>query len=437
MSKSKCFLGLSCIFFAANFLWLIFFDNKAKNPDFVFEQFYTFQAQVLAADKKLDGWNLLVRPDNLADFSGKLIAYLPLYPEYHYGDILQISCLISQPEPITAEDSQTFFYDKYLAKDGIYGICFRPQIKLLSQHKNFYFYLYSAKNYFWQNLNNYLREPASSLAKAMLLAQRREIPDELREVFARVGLSHMMAISGLHMAVIIWLMQFAFLALGLSRQQAFGCLLVILLLYLFLIGFPSSAVRASLMVIVALSGAYLGRNTNSVYSLILAADIFVLLNPYVLLYDIGFQLSFLAVLGLIYYVDFFQKIFSFVPKRLKLREVLAVTLAAQVFTWPLIVYYFQIFSLIAPVANFFILPFLPAVLVLALLLALSGFWSGLAGLIAWPLYLILELIVLLARILAQIPCAFLVIKDFSFVFLISSLIFMFLITFVIKPQEYE
>ncbi len=247
----------------------------------------------------------------------------------------------------------------------------------------------------------------------------------------------MIAISGLHMAIIVWLLQSLLLGMGIRRQTSFVYLFLFLLLYLYLIGFVPSAVRASLMVMMVLLGPILRRQTMSVFSLILAADVFVLVNPDLLVYDIGFQLSFLAVLGLLWYVRFFNKILFFIPQKFKLREVLSVTLSAQVFTWPLIVYYFGIFSVIAPLANFLVLPLLPAILLLSLLLALVGFIPIIASIISWPLFILFKIIVIITNYLSQIPGAYININNFSNIYLIISFIFIFLITFIIKPYNYE
>lgn len=436
MSKSKIFLLVSLIFLLANFVWLFYFDSS-KNQDFGYGKFYTFQAKIKNLDKKIDGWNIIIKPKNLENFSGYILVYVPLYPEYSYGDILEFSCKIYKPEPIVDEVGKVFFYDKYLAKDDIYASCYRPRISKISQEKDVAYYLFKTKNYFWSNLNVYLVEPASSFSKAILLASRREIQSELRDNFAKVGLSHMIAISGLHMAIIVWLLQIFLLGIGLSRKASFVFLLGILFIYLYLIGFPSSAVRASAMVIIVMLGPFLARSTNSVYSLLLVVDLFVLSNRYLLLYDIGFQLSFLAVLGLLFYVKFFSNVLFFIPRHFKIREVVAVTLSAQVFTWPLIIYYFNIFSIIAPLANLLILPLLPLVLFFSLLLALVGFLPWLADIVAWPLFVLLKIIVITAEYLSKIPYAYFVVNNFSVHLLIISFIFMIIITLILKPKNYE
>ena len=438
MGKSKLFITGSLLFLLVSFILALyqpslFSDQELNQINFAFDQFYDWQGQILSKDKKLTGWQYIIQPQDLRNYTGKILVHTPLYPEYDYGDVLQIGCKLRQPEVIINENGQKFFYDQYLAKDDIYATCYRPRIKWLSQNKDFKNIFFSAKQYFWQNLNNYLREPASSLAKAMLLAARREMPSDLRDMFSRTGLSHVVAISGLHIAIIVYILQSFLYLLGLSRQQVFFGIVIILLSYLFLLGFPSSAVRASLMVSFVMLGPFLGRPTTSINSLLLAAVILVSFNPLVIVYDIGFQLSFLAVLGLLWYVNWWQRILKFIPNVFKIREMISVTLSAQMFTWPLIVYYFHILSIISPIANIFILPLLPAVLILSLLLSLFGFLPFLAQLIAWPLFILLKIIVVATTYLAQIPFSFVKLENFSLIYLLSALLFMFILSFILKP----
>lgn len=316
MSKSKIFLLVSFIFLAVNFFWLLYFEDRG-NHNFNYGSFYSFTAKVIRVDKKINGYNIVVRPEGLTNFSGRILLYIPLYPQYYYGDILKVSGKVYRPEKLVGDDDHTFAYDKYLAKDDIFGTSFRPTLKKIGQEKNLTFYVYRARYYFWHNLNDYLIEPASSLAKAMFLSPQREISPELWDIFAKVGISHMISISGSHMVIIIWLVQSFLIAVGFSRKSAWWYLVIFLLFYLYLIGFISPAVRSAFMAIILLSGPFVGRNTDSIYSLVLAADILVALNPFIILYDIGFQLSFLAVLGLVYYARFFNRILIFVSEKFK------------------------------------------------------------------------------------------------------------------------
>ncbi len=438
----------------AGFLWRYFFwlaliilaglrfyyfaqAEIATNQNFIFDQNYTYIAEVITLDKKLDGWQIVVAPQNLVNYSGKILLNIPLYPEYHFDDVLEINCQLQQPEIIINEWNRPFFYNKYLAKNRIFATCWRAQIKVIGHSRHWRNLLSGSHQYFWQNLNDYLPEPASSLAKATVLANTREMSQDLRNIFSQTGLSHAIAISGSHITIIIWLLQSLLLVVGLSRQQSFWLLIFILFIYLWLLGFLSSAFRAGVMAVLVLLGPYLGRQTVSVYGLLLTVDILVFLNPYSLVYDIGFQLSFLAVLGLIFYANWWSRLLKFIPNKFKIREMIAMTLAAQVFVWPIIVYYFHIVSVISPLANILVVPFLPLVLILAIGLCFFGWLPLLANLFSWPLFLVLNFITRVTGYLAGVPKAYFMVDNFSGRHLIISLAFMLVLTFILRPHETE
>ncbi|MFA6466868.1 MAG: ComEC/Rec2 family competence protein [Patescibacteria group bacterium] len=436
MSKSKSFLLASLIFLLSNLVYLLYFENKG-NHSFNYGSFYTFKAIVKNTDKKLNGYNLIVEPIDLANFSGQILVYTDLYPEYSYGDILLIKAKVYQPEPIADETGKVFRYDKYLAKDDIFATCFRPQIEVSDQQKDWFFYVYRLRQHLWNNLDRHLVEPASSLAKAMLLGTQREFAPEIRAIFSQVGLSHIIAISGSHMVIVVWLIQIIFLSFGFNRKLIFWLLLISLFLYLALIGFLPPALRSSLMVIISLAGPFLGRSNLSVCSLLLVADLMIIFNPYLLIYDLGFQLSFLSVLGLIYYSHFFTRLFSFLPDVFKIREVLATTMSAQFFIVPLILYHFGILSLISPLANFLVLPLATMILIFSFLLAIFGAWSFLAVIFSWPLYILFKIMVEISEFLARLPWSYFNIDNFNVYYLLISYVFLIIITFILKPLEYE
>ncbi len=430
LSYSRYFIFLTIIILSC--LRFYYFTSIEVNNTFVYDGYYTFTASIEFLDKKNNGWQIKVKPKDLNSFSGKLLVYTSLYPEYSYTNVLEISCKVYKPEIIVDEKGKIFHYDKYLAKDRIFGSCFRPRIKIISQDNSIKNYFLQSKQKLLSNLNNNLVEPASSLSKAIVFASRREISTNLRDIFARVGLSHVIAISGMHIAIIVFLLQAIFIFLGLSRKFIFYLLLFLLFAYLVLLNFPSSALRASSMVVLFLLGSFLKRKAVSLFTLIFLADLFIFFNPYLLLYDIGFQLSFLAVLGLLLYIKFFNTILIFVPKIFHIREVVSVTLSAQVFTWPLIVYHFNILSLVSPLSNIIILPILPLVIVLSFLLSFSSL-----SIISWPLFILLKAMVVISKFFISIPFSFLELNNFNSFYLFSSFVIMILLTIILKPYNYE
>lgn len=435
MPKSRLVVIFSLVFLLANIIKLVYFSSQPIF-DFIYDKNYQFSAQVRQVDKKINNWQVYLAPSDLANYQGLVLTYVPLYPEPQTNDLWQVKCRLDKPEAFAA-NNRIFYYDQYLAKDKIFAICAWPKIQVIGHQHNWTDYLYKLKNYLWQNLNDYLVEPASSLSKALLLSSRREVPASINQIFARVGLSHIIAISGMHMVILAALLETLLIGLGFSRQQGVGLVLLFLLLYLFLTGFPGSGVRATVMMALILLGRFLGRHSSPFYVLLLSAVFLVILNPATMLYDIGWQLSCLAVLGLLCYSKFLENKLRLLPNIFKLREVLAVTLAAQVFTTPLILYYFGTFSVVAPLANFLILPISTAILVLAILLGIFGFWSILAAPLAWLLYLMMKAMVLIAQYLGNLPYAYLQINYFPLSYLVVSLLIVSIITAVLKPYRYE
>lgn len=436
MGKSKIFLFISLLFLLIIFSLDLYYPQIFIKPsNFVFDKFYTFQGQVIDAEKKLDGWRLTIKPENLENFSGLLLVNTALYPEYRYGDVLQIAGTIFKPEAIEQLDGRSFAYDLYLAKENIFGLMYRSRVTWLEYRPSWQADFFATKKYFWRNLNNNLVEPESAFAKAMILDERQELTADFQISFSQTGIIHVISISGLHIAIFAVVLQIILSWFYLSRQQIFFVVCFILLAYLFLLGFPAPAVRSALMVIFVALGPFFGRLVTSINSLLLAALILLIFKPLALIYDIGFQLSFLSVLGLLWYGKFWETKLFFLPNTLKFREMCAVTLAAQTFTWPLVLYYFHIFSFISPLANLAILPFTTGTLIFGFLLAIFGAWPILADLLAWPLFLGLRAISQIAKFLAQIPFAYIELKSFSVLALALSLLAMLTFTFIIKPYE--
>ena len=331
---------------------------------------------------------------------GEVLIYSDLYPRINYGDNLRIKCELKAPEPFN-----DFAYDRYLAKSDIYSLCYYPEIERLeldehSSQNNFYFLffnnLYNLKDKISYLINISIREPEASVLRAMTLGDKWSVPDDVREDFAKAGLSHIMAISGMHIGIILSVIFSSLLFLGLFRSKAFYFSSIFLVFYITIIGFPASAVRASIMGFLVLLSFNLGRLNQIVNSLALAACFMLLINPALLRDDIGFQLSFLAVLGIVYFHYFIsnslKRLFRIGDKRIitGIIDLISLTLSAQILTLPLIAWNFSQVSLVALVSNLLVLwalPFLFTLFILALPLSFIlpnlSFWFFL------PVFLIL------------------------------------------------
>ncbi len=206
------------------------------------------------------------------------------------------------------------------------------------------------------------------------------------------------------MIIMTQVLLFLALAIGLWRNQAFYFVLIILILYITMIGAPASAVRAGIMAGLLLLAQKVGRLRSANRAVVFAATIMLLINPLLLKSDVGFQLSFVAVLGIIYLKPIFDQKISKWPNPYFLKDILTMTLAAQLSTLPILIFHFGRLSLISPLANLLIVPLLPLIMISGIILVFSGLiWLPLAKIIAWPAWLLLSYVIKIIDYLSLFP----------------------------------
>lgn len=344
---------------------------------------------------------VLNNADNEKKIKGGLLVFASVYKDIKFGNEVKLSCQINLPGIIESAGAKDFNYEKYLDLQGVDAVCYRPSKISIQQEKlNVVQKIKSTLIGLRQNLKKGLEKilpiQEASLLKAMLLGYRNEITDEMRLNFSKSGVSHIMAISGMHVAIVVAMVFLLLIYMGLNRKQAFWPTVLLVFLYVVLSGFRISAVRAFVMAVAVLWAYKSFRLAKTINLLMLAGVVLLFINPKFIFYDIGFQLSFLAVLGILLFFASFMQWLKFVPYKYGIRSLVAVTLSAQILTLPLVVYYFGIISLISPVANLLIIPLVPLVLVLGMFVLLLGliniklaFWFGL---LVWPFLKYLNLV---------------------------------------------
>jgi len=334
---------------------------------------------------------------------GKVLITTDLYPEYNYGDELKIICQLEAPE-----EFQGFAYDRYLARFDIYSVCYYPNIELLNSRKGNVVYdnIFKFKDILRNLVNRGLSEPEAGLARAIILGDKRAISDDLRDIFSKVGISHIVAISGMHISILSAGAMYLFLGIGLSRKKSFYLSCIFLIFYIIMIGAPASAVRAGLMGFFVLLALNIGRLSNITNSLFFVASLLLVINPRLLRDDIGFQLSFLAVLGIVYFFpiidNWLEKIK--IPKLWGIRNIVILTISAQITTLPVIVKNFSIISVVSPISNLFILwtlPFLMVAIIFGIFLSLI--FSSLSPVFFLPAGILLDYIVKVSQFFERFP----------------------------------
>jgi len=351
-------------------------------------------------------------PDRRSDFAqyvlknerfGRILVKTNLYPEYFYGDVLKISGDLERPENFSGFD-----YQNYLAKDNIFFISRFPELTLLNRPEslNFYGHLLVLKKKFIGIFDKILPEPKSSFLAALLVGARRTLPDDLVNAFNKTGTSHIVAISGYNISIIS-IMILNFLSyLFLPRRLIFWIVITGILIFTLIAGAGASVVRAAIMGGLLVLAGREGRFYRVTNAIVFAGAAMLFFNPYLLRYDTGFQLSFLAALGLICLAPHFNRWFAGLPNFLSFRTNLAATLSAQIMTFPIIFWEFGRISLIATLANVLILPAIPTTMLFGFLAGLSGFISlKIAEILVLPAWILLSYQIFVVKILSIIPGA--------------------------------
>lgn len=338
------------------------------------------------------------------NISGKIRVRTNPFPRLEYGDYIKVTCKLEAPK------NTTFNYSRYLARYNIYSLCFKAKIQKTGEFRGNILKkkLFNIKNYFVKTIELHVGEPESSLIGPVLFGGGSEIGDDIFASFRRTGLTHIMAVSGFNVGILAAGLGYALFLLGLRRKIVFLISSLGTALYVILVGAPPSALRAGIMSIFILFSLSIGRIARFQHIVIISAALTLIFNPLLLTADIGWQLSFAAILGLLYLFPLLQKGFEkIVPKRLKnLGDIMAATLAAQLSTTPISLFHFGQVSLIAPVANLFVvwtIPFLTAVSVFALFI--SSLLPALGNIVFLPSFVIAKYIIWIVQILGDISWA--------------------------------
>lgn len=201
------------------------------------------------------------------------------------------------------------------------------------------------------------------------------------EALNATGTTHIIAISGYNIAIILTLIGNTF-SHYVSKKTKFIISTALIISFVLICGAPASVVRAAIMGLIVVWARDRGRANGPISVLIFAALIMVIVNPKILVFDVGFQLSFLATLGIMIFADAFEDALKWVPELFGIRESLVLTLTAQVGVVPLLFLNFGSISLITFVANIIVLPLIPIIMATGFVAVVTSFVFFHAGFIA-------------------------------------------------------
>jgi len=345
--------------------------------------------------------------------SEKILVSVGLFPEFKYGDLIQVSGKLEKPDNFETEHGRDFDYIGFLAKDDIFYQISFAQIEFISAgHGSFIkTKLFAFKNAFMAKINFLIKEPESSLLGGLLLGAKNSLGKELQTDFRVAGVSHIVALSGYNITIvaigIMYLLSFLSKAFSLS----FGILGIIA--FAIMTGASATVMRASIMALLVLLAKITGRKYEISRALLLAGIFMLIQNPKILVFDISFQLSFLATVALILISPLVEPKMTFITEKYKMRELITATIATQIFVLPFILYKMGLFSVFGLFANILILPAIPWIMLFGFIAGMIAFiFSPLAMPVAFICSLLLTYVLKVIYLFSHLPLASFGLKNF-------------------------
>jgi len=351
--------------------------------------------------------------------SGGVLLRRGLFPRHHYGDLLELAGELETPP--TFPD---FDYREILARQGTGSLVAYPEVRTIASGRgnDALAIVHATRRRLGDALARALPEPQAALAQGILLGQRSAIPADLSADLNATGTSHLIAISGQNVSLVAGLV-ISTLAWLIGRRQAALVALLTIAGYTALTGASPTVVRAAIMGGLLVTATLAGRPASAATSIGLAGALMTGLEPQVL-HDVSFQLSFAAILGIVYLAPALRERGVEQARRWgvdaeggltgSIVESAAVTAGAVLATLPLIALHFGRVSVIALVPNLLLVPAFPLILGASALTAVAGaIWAPLgqaSGFLAWAL---LSYMVEVGRFFAGLPAASVAIDGFG------------------------
>jgi len=356
---------------------------------------------------------------------GLILVRVPSNQTYQYGDVIRLRGKLKTPP-----ENEDFSYRDYLAAQGIHSYMTNAEVTVLPEKRGnpVVAALYAFKQKSLDNIYRMFPDPESSLLAGILLGVDSGLTSELQQAFKNTGTAHIIAISGFNISIIAGIF-FTFFSKFLGDRRGAVFAILGIALYTFIVGASPAVVRAALMGTLALFAKQVGRRQMALNTLLVVVAGMCIVNP-LYVWDVGFQLSFFATLGLILYATPFseftnQLILKYFPTSTAEKfaelfsEFVLLTLAAQLTTIPIMAYHFQRISLVSFIANPFILPPQPAVMILgglAVLVSHASLWLG--QLAAWVAYPFVAYTIRMVELFNAVPHGTLILGDVSIWFTI-------------------
>ncbi|MDO8474000.1 MAG: ComEC/Rec2 family competence protein [bacterium] len=437
LSPSRIVLLFCLAYIAGVFVFSVVWGKDASNAFFeTYGKEAVFEGRVVKdPDIKEKNVQLVVRPRGVK--AENVLVTTERFSEYQYGDVVRIVGMLDKP-PVFDD----FDYGKYLEVKGIYALMSYPEIEIVEreEYPNILSLVYSkiitVKHRLREVLFQQLSPPESIILGAMVLGDQSRLTQDMKDALNKTGLRHIIAISGQHVVILVAMLMSFLLGVGLWRKQAILLCAILIAVFIILSGAEASAVRAGIMGSILFLGQYMGRSQDSLRLLVFAATLMLVQNPLLLLYDVGFQLSCLAVFGIIVSFGFFKKVLEKVPETFGIRDMVAMNFSAQVFTLPILIYNFGYVSVAGILTNILVLPVIPLLIGLGFVFLIAGAVVSFLGVIlSFPVFFLLAYFNFIMEFFGKLPFSQLVLENVSPVWLLVLYVPLFFLLRKFKSEQ--
>ncbi|MDD5084157.1 MAG: ComEC/Rec2 family competence protein [Candidatus Moranbacteria bacterium] len=364
-----------------------------------------------------------------------VLAYFPIYDELRYGDIVTTECPLKIPKNIGID----FDYRMYLAMKGIGYTCYPKEWHVENDEGGnaLVRWVLGLRSLMEEKLDAYVAYPESGLGKGLLFGGNGYLTKETQTAFSRTGMSHIVAVSGANVVIVSQSLFLLAILCGLWRRQALWAAGLGVVFFVVMVGASASALRAGLMGGLVLLSGYSGRVSDGLRLWSLALALMLCFNPLLLRYDLGFQLSFMATLGILLCMPLFEKIAARknVPALAMLQEIFWMTMSAEMFVLPIILYNFHALPSLSLLANLLVLPAIPVAMLFGFLASVFGFFlAPLAKLFGLLDYLVLHYMMSVIGVLSGQSFASVEVKSFGVMFLLGWYGVLFMVVFFLRRR---
>jgi len=399
VSKNKRQLWIACLV-ALVFVGVFYYrwdDARFKSARIPFEKQMYFIGKIMADPNAKDEKQEIVVKAHKLDDANILLKVNP-YPRFSYGDILAISGKIREPFPEG--------YAEYLAKERVRGVMNSPEVEFISKQEEFSLkgFLIGIKRSVADSFYKLLPKKEAAFLTGITLGGTSGFSPEFKEAMKKSGTTHIVALSGYNIMIVGWAV-FGIFSYFLSRRISFALTVLSIITFVGIAGAEASVVRAAIMGILVLIAREAGRTYSFRNAVVFTILMMAIVNPKVIVFDVGFQLSFLALLGILYLRPAIMKLFHILEESagfLSWKDNLLTTVSAQLAVVPILISSFGAISLSSIVSNTIILPLVPVAMGVGFITAVVYHMSYYGALvISWIALILLKFKIFVIEFFAE------------------------------------